>query len=100
MDTYYDGGRIEKEGTTVDVMKKLKLIGADVMLVDNDGWNVLHWACFHGSLDGVKTIIEEFDGIKLGLHLVKDKEGLTPLEHAIRENNQEIVACIQTNFEA
>jgi len=79
----------------VDAMKKMKTMGASVSMADNDGWNALHWACFHGSLEGVKTIIEEFDGMKIGLHTIKDGEGLTPLDNAIQEKNEEIISYLQ-----
>ena len=84
---------------SIEAMKKMKTMGASVSMTDKDGWNALHWACFHGSLEGAKTILEEFDGIKLGLHLVKDKEGLTAVDNGIKENNADVVAYVQGKLE-
>lgn len=89
---------IKAKGSVV-AMKKMKSMGASVSMTDVDGWNALHWACFHGSLDGAKTIIEEFDGMNLGLHLVKDAEGLTPLDNAIQEQNKEVISYVQGKVE-
>ncbi|XP_046554769.1 poly [ADP-ribose] polymerase tankyrase-1-like isoform X1 [Haliotis rubra] len=40
-----------------DVVEFLVGRGADVSLVDRDGWNVLHWACSGGHLETVKLIL-------------------------------------------
>lgn len=82
-----------------DAIKKLKTLGAIATATDKEGWNALHWAAFHGSLDGAKTMMEEFEGIKLGLHLVKDLEGMTPLDHAVKENNAAVAAFINSKIE-
>jgi len=71
-------------------MKIMKALGADPTLIDGEGWNALHWAAYHGSVDAIKVLDEEFDVIKgaAQLHLVKDKEGKIPLDHAKSENNE------------
>merc|ERR1712157_18067 len=68
-------------------IQKMKELGADPYLTDEEGWNAVHWAAFHGSVDSVKTLDESFDAAKIGLHLVKDKEGKIALDHAKNEGN-------------
>lgn len=69
-------------------MKQMKELGADPLLIDGEGWNALHWAAYHGSVEAVKVLQEEFDVVDLGMHLVKDKEGKVPLDHAVSEGNE------------
>merc|ERR1712187_742376 len=82
---------------TVDVLEKLKSLGANPGLVDGEGWNSLHWAAFHSSVDGAKFLLSAsgFDGITTGLHLTKDKEGKTPLDLATDENNFYVAKVIE-----
>lgn len=82
-----------------DAIVKMKSLGASATMTDNEGWNALHWAAFHGSVEGAATLMEEFNGIKLGLHLVKDSQGMTPLEHAVKEGNTAVAAFIKTTIE-
>ncbi len=82
-------------------MKKLKELDADPTLVDSEGWNALHWTAFHGSVVAAKILLEAsdcggFDGVNLGLHLVKDREGKTPLEHAVAEKNHDVAEIIKS----
>jgi hypothetical protein len=81
-------------------MKKLKELGADPKLLDSEGWNALHWTAFHGSKEAAKILLDAadsggFDGVNLGLHLVKDKEGKTALDHAIAEKNDDVAEVIK-----
>lgn len=70
-----------------DGLNVMKELGADPSLVDADGWNALHWAAFHGSAEGAKILFEKFDGLKVGLHSVKDKDGKVPFQLAKAEKN-------------
>lgn len=71
-----------------EAMKSLKILGADPTLIDGEGWNAMHWAAYHGSVDAVKVLDEAFNAVKGDqLHLVKDKEGKIPLDHAKSEGN-------------
>jgi len=71
-----------------EAMKIMKTYGADPTLIDGEGWNAMHWAGYHGSVDAIKVLNEEFNAVKgLELHLVKDKEGKIPLDHAKSEGN-------------
>ena len=82
-----------------DAIRKMKTLGASATVTDMEGWNALHWSAFHGSKDGAMTLMEVFDGMKLGLHLVKDKEGMTPLDHAVKENNNDIAEFLKSKIE-
>lgn len=76
------------------VIKKLKDLGANVTVKDEEGWTALHWAAFHGSASGAKCLLEQF-GTKSGIMDVKDKEGKTPMEHANAEGNKDVVAVLE-----
>jgi len=83
-----------------EALKKLKELGADPKLLDSEGWNALHWTAFHGSAMAAKTLLDPadcggFDGVNLGLYLVNDKEGKTPLDHAIADKNDDVAEVIK-----
>jgi len=78
-----------------DAMKKLKSLGANPSLTDGEGWNALHWAAFHGSASGAKTLLDVFGGVSAELHTVVDKEGKTALQHAKDEENDAVVTVIE-----
>jgi len=82
---------------TVNILEKLKNLGANPGIVDGEGWNALHWAAFHSSVDGAKFLLctSGFDGVTLGLNLTKNKEGKTPLDLATDENNFDVVKVIE-----
>jgi len=82
-------------------MRHMKSLGADPSLVDAEGWNALHWAAFHGSVDAIKVLLseEDFDGIKMGLHTVGDRGGLVPLKHAEMEGNKAAAKLISEIIE-
>lgn len=75
-------------------IKKLKDLGVNASASDAEGWNALHWAAFHGSASGASILFDVF-GAKAGLQDVKDKEGKTPLEHAVAEGNKDVVKVIE-----
>jgi len=78
-------------------LRQMKAIGADPAMLDEEGWNALHWAAFHGSPEAAKVLVspDDFDAIQMGLHKVKDKEGKTPMDHAIAEGNTEVANIIK-----
>lgn len=78
---------------TKSAILRMKKLGANPAITDKDGWNALHWASFHGSISGVKALLEEFGN--LNLNEVNDKEGLSPLDHAKAEKNDEIVKLLE-----
>lgn len=82
---------------TKSALKTMKNLGADLAMVDAEGWNALHWSAFHGSGAAAEVLLSPtgFDGVSIGLHLVKDKEGKTALDHAIAEDNQDVVKVIE-----
>lgn len=80
-------------------MKQLKALGADPKIIDSEGWNALFWTAFHGNAEAAKVLLSEtekggFDGVNLGLHLVKDKDGKTAVEHGKEEGNNDVVDVI------
>lgn len=80
-------------------MKQLKVLGADPKMIDNEGWNALHWTTFHGNAEAAKVLVSElnkggFDGVNLGLHLVADNDGKTALVHGKDEGNNDVVDVI------
>ena len=81
---------------TASAIRQVKELGGDPFLVDVEGWNALHWAAFHGSLEAAKALEEDLE--KLGA--VKDKEGKTPLDHAIAEGNDAIAKFLQKDVSA
>jgi len=82
-----------------DVIKKMKSLNASATMTDKEGWNALHWAAFHGCAGGAETLMDVFDGMKLGLHLVKDTEGMTPLDIALKEGNETVATLIKGKIE-
>jgi len=77
---------------TSSAMRQLKRLGADPSICDNEGWNALHWACFHGSVDGTVALVleSEFNGMTIkggNLHTVKDKDSKYPAAIARSEGN-------------
>jgi Ankyrin repeats (3 copies) len=59
--------------------------GADPSQTDVEGWTPLHWAAFHGNVESAKVLCSRVDLLK-----VADKEGLTPIETARKEGNDEV----------
>lgn len=76
-----------------DALLSLKGMGADPTIVDNEGWNALHWTAFHGNAKGAQFLLTEFAG--KGLETTKDNEGKVALDHAKEEKNHEIVKIIE-----
>merc|ERR1740124_804502 len=64
-------------------------------IVDNEGWNALHWTAFHNSVKGTQFLLTEFAG--KGLENAVDKEGKLPLDHAKDEKNPEIAKLIEVS---
>jgi hypothetical protein len=83
-----------------DVIKKIKTLNGSATMTDTGGWNALHWSAFHNSMDGAEALMEVYEAMKLGLHLVKDNNGMTPMEVAVKEGNKEIASFIKDKIEA
>lgn len=82
---------LSAKGTT-SAIRQVKELGGNPAIVDVEGWNAMHWACFHGSLEGAKEL-----GLKdKALLLVKDKEGTLPLDMARAEGNEEVAKLIES----
>ena len=72
------------------VLKLLLRYNAQVDLVDNQGRNLLAWACNLGLSDAVEYILEECDYNSLGVD-VQDTDGNTPLLLSCKSANLGIV---------
>jgi Ankyrin repeats (3 copies)/Phosphate transport (Pho88) len=71
-------------------IKHLLALGADPSMIDTEGWNAMHWAAFHGSIQAAKTLAQETRD-SLSLWTIQDKEGKTPRMLAESENNVELI---------
>eukprot|EP00555_Chaetoceros_dichaeta_P007190 CAMPEP_0198264752 /NCGR_PEP_ID=MMETSP1447-20131203/17251_1 /TAXON_ID=420782 /ORGANISM="Chaetoceros dichaeta, Strain CCMP1751" /LENGTH=328 /DNA_ID=CAMNT_0043953817 /DNA_START=132 /DNA_END=1118 /DNA_ORIENTATION=- len=76
-----------------EALVTLKSLGAKPEITDDDGWNALHWAAFHGSSTSAKFLMQEYSG--KGLEDAKDKDGKVPLELAKTEENAGVVKIMQ-----
>lgn len=81
---------------TASALRQMKQYGADPEMIDTEGWNALHWSCFHGSAEAAKVIVSiaGFDGISIGLHNMKDKDGKTPLDLAKSGKNNDVAKIV------
>lgn len=65
-------------------------LGGDPAILDLEGWNAMHWAAFHGSMEAAKALRDSGK-----LFSIKDKEGKTPLIHARAEGNDDIAVLLE-----
>ena len=82
---------LSAKGTT-SAIRQVKELGGNPAIVDVEGWNAMHWACFHGSVEGAKELALK----DKALLLVKDKEGTLPLDMARAEGNDEVAKLIES----
>jgi ankyrin repeat protein len=74
----------------VSAIRQVKEMGGNPAIVDVEGWNALHWAAFHGSVDAAKELVKD-----TALLSVKDKEGKLPLEMAKAEGNEDVAKFLE-----
>ena len=77
------------KGTASAIRQAINL-GANPAVTDKEGWNALHWAAFHGSPQAAKELVKDITLLE-----ATDKEGITPLETAKKENNTEVVKVLE-----
>lgn len=77
---------------TVSAIKQVREMGGNPAIVDMEGWNALHWAAFHGSVDAAKELVTK----DAALLSVKDKEGKVPLDMAKAEGNDDVAKFLET----
>ncbi len=82
-------------GTASAIRQVRDGMGGDPTIVDAEGWNSLHWAAFHGSLEGAKALLKSSPNIVSALLATTDKEGKTPLDHAKQEGNLEVAKVLE-----
>jgi hypothetical protein len=76
---------------TASAIRQVKELGGNPAITDVEGWNALHWAAFHGSLDAAKELVKD-----KALLTTKDKEGKEPLEMAKSEGNDDIAKFLES----
>jgi hypothetical protein len=81
---------------TGSAIRQVEELGGNPAMVDVEGWNALHWAAFHGSLEAAKALSDDIPT----LSLVKDKEGKTPLDHAKAEGNEAVAKYLESYDES
>ena len=84
---------LSAKGTT-SAIRQCKELGGNPAIVDAEGWNALHWAAFHGSVEGARELAKDQQLLK-----VKDKEGNTPLDMARAEGNEEVAKILESCLE-
>jgi Phosphate transport (Pho88)/Ankyrin repeats (3 copies) len=80
---------------TSSAIKHVMSLGGNPAIVDVEGWNALHWAAFHGSIDAAKELVSNTT-----LLTVKDKEGKLPLDMAKSEGNDEVAKFLEAEMES
>jgi ankyrin repeat protein len=80
---------LNAKGTT-SAMRQVQELGGNPAIVDVEGWNSLHWAAFHGSVEAAKELSKV-----TALLSVKDKEGKLPLQMAKAEGNEDVAAFLE-----
>lgn len=83
---------INAKGCSSAIRQVLEM-GGSPAYADVEGWNALHWAAFHGSLDAAKVLRDEKGCIVLAQ--ARDKEGKTPLDLAREEKNDDVAKIIE-----
>jgi hypothetical protein len=76
---------------TGSAIRHVKELGGNPAIVDAEGWNALHWAAFHGSIDAAKELVKD-----VGLLSTKDKEGKLPLDMAKLEGNEDVAKFLES----
>jgi hypothetical protein len=80
---------------TASAIKQVLSLGGNPAIVDAEGWNALHWAAFHNSLDAAKELVSN-----TALVSVKDKDGKLPVDLAKAEKNDEVAKFLEGEMES
>jgi len=75
----------------ISAIRQIKELGGNPAIVDAEGWNSLHWAAFHNSVDSAKELVKD-----TSLLSVQDKEGHLPLDLAKAEKNEDVVKFLES----
>jgi Phosphate transport (Pho88)/Ankyrin repeats (3 copies) len=76
---------------TASAIRQVKELGGNPAMTDVEGWNSLHWAAFHGSLEAAKELAQD-----AALLTVKDKEGKIPIDMAKAEGNDDVAKYLES----
>eukprot|EP00934_Nitzschia_sp_Nitz4_P001041 Nitzschia sp. Nitz4//scaffold9_size221794//146107//147480//NITZ4_001366-RA/size221794-snap-gene-0.189-mRNA-1//-1//CDS//3329561061//1041//frame0 len=78
---------------TVSAIRQVKELGGNPAVVDAEGWNSLHWAAFHGSINAAEELLKD-----AALLSVKDKEGKIPVDLAKAEKNDDVAKLLEASM--
>lgn len=76
---------------TASAIRQVQDLGGNCAIVDKEGWTSLHWAAFHGSVEAAKVFAKS----DAKLLTVQDHEGMTPVELAKKEKNDNVAAIFE-----
>jgi Phosphate transport (Pho88)/Ankyrin repeats (3 copies) len=76
---------------TASAIRQVQELGGNPAIIDVEGWNALHWAAFHGSLDAAKELAKDASLLE-----TKDKEGKMPIDMARAEKNDDIAKYLES----
>uniref|UniRef100_H3HB04 Uncharacterized protein n=1 Tax=Phytophthora ramorum TaxID=164328 RepID=H3HB04_PHYRM len=80
---------------TDEFIHKVVKAGANVLLVDGDGWTALHWSAFHGRPEAAGALLSSISAAKREqLLAVKASDGRTAAEVAKGEENADVVEIL------
>ncbi|KAG7355424.1 phosphate transporter family protein [Nitzschia inconspicua] len=77
---------------TASAIRQVIELGGNPAIVDVEGWNALHWAAFHGSLEAAKALA----ATDATLLTVQDKEGKLPIDMAKAEGNDQVATFFES----
>lgn len=80
----------------VKIINTLLQLKANPTLVDEEGWNCIHWAAYHSNVAAVEVMLEggAVNSV-IELLLVQNKDKLTPLDLAIKEGNNDFASWLR-----
>mmetsp|Transcript_45778 Transcript_45778/g.111615 ORF Transcript_45778/g.111615 Transcript_45778/m.111615 type:complete len:336 (-) Transcript_45778:141-1148(-) len=81
---------------TASAIKQVMSLGGNPAIVDAEGWNALHWAAFHNSIDAAKELASSTSS----LATVKDKDGKLPVDLAKTEKNDDVAKFLEGEMES
>jgi Ankyrin repeats (many copies) len=69
-------------------------LGAQLDMIDQDGWTCLHWAAFHGNETAASVLI----AAEPSLATTRDRQQQIPLDVAVSEKSEGVVKVLQTKL--
>jgi len=75
----------------ISAIRRVIDMGGNPAIKDSDGWNAMHWAAFHNSVEAAKLLNDNCGS----LWLETDIEGKKPVELAKTEGNDDVAKFLQ-----